>query len=198
MAWALSKLAAATGAERFQTAARAALAYERSLFSAEAGNWPDLRDRKTLGLDTHGATTFMVAWCQGAAGIGLSRLLMLPHFADDAMRAEIDVALATTLANGFTTTGAMNNHSLCHGDLGNLELLLQASETLGELQWRIHAEQIATQILAGVGTHGWLSGVPSQIETPGLMTGLAGIGYELLRLAEPARVPSVLALAPPR
>jgi lantibiotic modifying enzyme len=29
------------------------------------------------------------------------------------------------------------------------------------------------------------------------MTGLAGIGYQLLRLAEPARVPSVLTLLPP-
>ena len=32
---------------------------------------------------------------------------------------------------------------------------------------------------------------------PGLMTGIAGIGYQLLRLAEPGRVPSVLTLAPP-
>jgi lantibiotic modifying enzyme len=30
-----------------------------------------------------------------------------------------------------------------------------------------------------------------------LMTGLAGIGYELLRLAKPERVPSVLSLDPP-
>jgi lantibiotic modifying enzyme len=29
------------------------------------------------------------------------------------------------------------------------------------------------------------------------MTGIAGIGYGLLRLAEPRRVPSVLVLAPP-
>jgi lantibiotic modifying enzyme len=29
------------------------------------------------------------------------------------------------------------------------------------------------------------------------MTGLAGIGYQLLRLAAPACVPSVLTLAPP-
>jgi lantibiotic modifying enzyme len=35
------------------------------------------------------------------------------------------------------------------------------------------------------------------VETPGLMTGVAGIGYGLLRLAAPLRVPSVLALAPP-
>jgi lantibiotic modifying enzyme len=40
-------------------------------------------------------------------------------------------------------------------------------------------------------------GVPLNVETPGLLLGLAGIGYELLRLAEPERVPSLLTLAPP-
>jgi hypothetical protein len=35
------------------------------------------------------------------------------------------------------------------------------------------------------------------VETPGLMTGLAGIGYGLLRLAVPTRVPSVLVLEGP-
>jgi lantibiotic modifying enzyme len=29
------------------------------------------------------------------------------------------------------------------------------------------------------------------------MTGLAGIGYQLLRLAHPTRIPAVLTLAPP-
>jgi lantibiotic modifying enzyme len=35
------------------------------------------------------------------------------------------------------------------------------------------------------------------VETPGFMVGLAGIGYQLLRLAEPENVPSALVLAPP-
>ena len=32
-------------------------------------------------------------------------------------------------------------------------------------------------------------------DSPELMTGLAGIGYQLMRLAEPQRVPSLLTLA---
>jgi lantibiotic modifying enzyme len=43
----------------------------------------------------------------------------------------------------------------------------------------------------------WLTGIPYAIETPGLLTGLSGIGYALLRLAEPEKVPSVLLPAPP-
>jgi lantibiotic modifying enzyme len=37
----------------------------------------------------------------------------------------------------------------------------------------------------------------SEVEAPGLMNGLAGIGYGLLRLAAPTSVPSILALDPP-
>jgi lantibiotic modifying enzyme len=40
--------------------------------------------------------------------------------------------------------------------------------------------------------------VPLGVETPGLMTGLAGIGYQLLRLAAPDIIPSVLVLEPPK
>jgi lantibiotic modifying enzyme len=36
---------------------------------------------------------------------------------------------------------------------------------------------------------------PRGAESPGLMTGLAGIGYAFLRLAEPERVPSVMSLS---
>ena len=44
----------------------------------------------------------------------------------------------------------------------------------------------------------WLCGVPAGVETPGLMAGIAGIGYNLLRFADPQEVPSVLLVqAPP-
>jgi lantibiotic modifying enzyme len=105
---------------------------------------------------------------------------------------EINTALQTTLAQGFGL-----NHSLCHGDLGNIELLLQASQMLNDPQWQAKVDYFAAAILESIDRDGWLSGIPSGVESPGLMTGLAGIGYGLLRLADPARVPSVLTLAPP-
>jgi len=45
---------------------------------------------------------------------------------------------------------------------------------------------------------GYAPGTPLGVETPGLMTGLAGIVYQLARLAHPERVPAVLLLEPPR
>ncbi|MBW4564991.1 MAG: type 2 lantipeptide synthetase LanM family protein [Mojavia pulchra JT2-VF2] len=194
IASALLELSALTGDPRFHTTALAAIEYERSLFRPEVGNWPDLRDfySSVVGDKDDTQPICMTAWCHGAPGIGLGRLRSLPYVDNAKIRTEIDTALKTTLAHGFGS-----NHSLCHGDLGNLELLLQASLTLGDPQWKTQIARLTAIILESINQHGWLCGVPLGVETPGLMTGLAGIGYGLLRLAEPTRVPSVLVLEPP-
>ena len=100
--------------------------------------------------------------------------------------------MRTTLAEGFGF-----NHCLCHGDLGNLELLLCAALAYPESQWRPELNRLTACVLNGISRDGWICANPMRVETPGLMTGMAGIGYALLRLAEPFRVPSVLTLAPP-
>src|SRR5262249_15579068 len=133
-----------------------------------------------------------IAWCHGAPGIGLGRLRSLPYLNDDAARAEIDAALETTLREGFGL-----NHSLCHGDLGNLELLLQAADTLAAARWRPELSRVTAMLLESIERRGPLCAAPGGVETPGLMLGLGGIGYQLLRAADPGAVPSLLALAPP-
>jgi lantibiotic modifying enzyme len=111
---------------------------------------------------------------------------------DPKLRDEIHVALQTTLASGFG-----QSHCLCHGDMGNLDLLLEASRALNDRGWRAQVDRLAAMILDSIERDGWRCGGPQAVELPGLMLGLAGIGYELLRLAEPELVPSVLVLAPP-
>jgi lantibiotic modifying enzyme len=193
MSWALLELAALTSEDRFRATALAAIEYERRLFSAEAGNWPDLRDDGGIdGMANGDNRRFATAWCHGAPGIGLGRLRCLRHLDDPSIRAEIDAALKTTIAQGFG-----RNHCLCHGDLGNLELLLEGSLTLNGPQWGDQLKNFSSIILDSIDRHGWLCPNPLGVQPPGFMTGLAGIGYELLRLAAPTRVPSVLALAPP-
>jgi lantibiotic modifying enzyme len=126
IAWALLALFARTREERFRTAARGGIAYERSMFCAEAGNWRDLRDPEHVHFPT--------AWCHGAPGIGLARPFAVSLLEDEGIRADIATALQTTLATGFGF-----NHSLCHGDLGNLELLVHS----GEPSWRDTANRPA-------------------------------------------------------
>jgi lantibiotic modifying enzyme len=138
---------------------------------------------------------YMLAWCHGAPGIGLSRLRALRHLDDPELRAEAEVALESTLDRGFN-----RSHCLCHGDLGNVEIFLQAAEVLngsGGARWKAEADRVGAHVLEGIARQGWRSGIPRGVEVPGLMTGLAGIGYGLLRLAMPERVPAVLLLDPP-
>jgi type 2 lantibiotic biosynthesis protein LanM len=190
---ALLELSAQTGDERFRTAALSGIAYERSLFSNQAGNWPDLRVLEKEGTPGFAETpSFLVAWCHGAPGIALARLLCRRLHDDPLFEAEIETGLRATMATGFG-----HNHSLCHGDLGNLELIQEAARTWPGSSWGTEAERVAADILSSINSGGWLCGNPLAVESPGLMTGLAGIGYGLLRCAEPARVPSVLSLAPP-
>jgi type 2 lantibiotic biosynthesis protein LanM len=180
IACALMQLTRLTGELRFRSAAVDAVAYERSLFSPEQRNWPDLRSEETR---------FSIAWCHGAPGIGLARLHSLCGEDDSSILAEIEAATKTTLALGFGF-----NHSLCHGDLGNVDFLLETGRKLNDRRLLAQAHRIAGGIVGQIGRHRWACGNPLRVESPGLMTGLAGIGYEMLRLAEPARVPSVLSL----
>lgn len=193
IAWALLEAAALTGEARFRSTALAAMAHERSLFCPAQGNWRDLREFDVSGqTPNRDGETFMTMWCHGAPGIGLARLLSLRHVDDAAIRAEIAAALRTTRKHGFGRT-----HSLCHGDLGNLELFLHAGRVLARPRWGHEALRVGSMVLENIATGGWRCGTPQAIESPGLMTGLAGIGYQLLRLADPTRVPAVLTLAPP-
>jgi lantibiotic modifying enzyme len=192
ISWALLELAAKTCEDRFRTAASEGIAYERSLFSAKACNWPDLRVGEAPGVDSARDPAFVVAWCHGAPGIGLARLQCRRHLKDPLLDTEIEAAVKTTLANGF---GA--NHSLCHGDLGNLELLRGAADSFPASPWAATADRVTTGILSDIKQGGWRCGNPLTVESPGLLTGIAGIGYGLLRCAEPHSVPSVLMLACP-
>ncbi len=178
--------------ERFHEAALAALAYERSLFSPTHHNWPDLRTPSSNEQQTGENDAYMVAWCHGAAGIGLARLGALSYHDDATARAEIYEAVQALLAEGFG-----RNHSLCHGDMGNLETLLTATRLLPELYSKEKVEPLQASLLQSMNEQGWRGGMPMEVETPGLMLGLAGTGYALLRQIAPERVPSVLLLAPP-
>ena len=190
IALALLRLAEAAGEASFRATALAALEYERSLYSPEERNWPDLRRWKRFPDDTE---RFQCGWCHGAPGIGLARVGILPLVDDSLVREEISAAVKTTLAEGFG-----RSHCLCHGDLGNLDFLLEASRATCDPILGERIPQLAGGVLASIEEHGYRCGLPIDAEPLGLMVGLTGIGYGLLRLAAPEQIPSVLLLEAPR
>ncbi|MEO1083615.1 MAG: lanthionine synthetase LanC family protein, partial [Acidobacteriota bacterium] len=193
IAWALARLAAVTGDDRFHGAANGGLEYERHLYSPAQQNWPDLRHDRLQD----GEWSYFHAWCHGAPGIGLARLDLLDRWGGDRLDragriAEIRAAARSTLEAGFG-----DNHCLCHGDLGNLELIHRAADALDDADLRDAGDRLARWLLTGLEAGGLHCGVTSRAELPGLMTGIAGVGYGLLRLAAPDDVPSVLLLETP-
>jgi Lanthionine synthetase C-like protein len=75
----------------------------------------------------------------------------------------------------------------CHGETGLLEALLAAGSAR-TLTGRVGA------LLDRLDHTGPYCGTPGGVLTPGLLTGLAGIGYGLLRVGLPEQVPSALTL----
>lgn len=191
--WALLRLAERTGEKAFEQAAWSAIEYERTLFSHSARNWRDVRnlDSGERAGDADGPR-YTSAWCHGAPGIGLARLDLLRRFPDETMQDEVAVACDTTMRTGFGL-----NHSLCHGDLGNVELLTRAATTRVFRDLHPRVEAIVEGIVTDIESEGPRCGIPLHVESPGLMTGLAGIGFGLLRIADPEMVPCVLLLEPP-
>ena len=181
MAAALARLHAASGEARFRDAAAAALAYERSHFKPEQGNWPDFR----RGADAD-AETFMVGWCHGAPGIALGRACLWgTELWDESCAEEIGIALATTAA----MSSLLPDH-LCCGSLGLMLILQQVATGPWPLtaQQRDNALTKATsyrkQALAScTGGEVRLRCFGTQegdLMLPGFFTGLSGMGLALL------------------
>ena len=81
----------------------------------------------------------------------------------------------------------------CHGIAGNADVLIYAWQALGEERWLAAARAAGDEGAARYERRGvpWSCGAGTPHEVPGLMLGLAGIGYFYLRLADPA-IPTVL------
>jgi hypothetical protein len=199
--YAFVELFHATSDSRWWNAAEQAFRYERGWFDPSAGNWPDLRDHPGTPA-TRAPLAFLTQWCHGAPGIALTRMRGADLTGDDTLRQEAMLALETTVrdTNVALKTRSLS-FSLCHGLAGNADILLDGMPLFNQV------DAAARDLLASIARTGrdrhangdepWPCGIPLPgRETPGLMTGLAGIGYHYLRLAAPQVVPSLLLLRP--
>ncbi|MDL4771039.1 type 2 lanthipeptide synthetase LanM family protein [Actinomadura xylanilytica] len=129
-------------------------------------------------------------WCQGATGSALARLELRdgPVYESIPVRQRLERSLEE-LAVLVRNDPPPLDDSLCHGTSGHLELLTALDGSLADAPL---VSTPASSRPAGP----WRTALPAP--APGLLAGLAGVGYGLLRSARPDVVPSVLVLAPPR
>jgi lantibiotic modifying enzyme len=183
IALALLRLSSATRDDAFRSAALDALSYERRVFRSDIGNWPDFRSPASRE-----SAELPCGWCHGAPGIGLARLGCIDLIDDSAFPREIEAAVAATRDAHPT----QRDH-LCCGNLGRADFLLIAGLRLDRPELVALAREHAGAALNRAAARGgfiWLGGDDSM--NPSLFQGIAGIGYQVLRLAEPASLPSVL------
>ncbi len=186
-AWALSRLGEATGESRFLEASTEAIAYERSTFRPDPGNWPDFR----RGACTTDRDAFMWGWCSGAPGVGLARIAQ--GISDTETRTEINVAIADARHGP-----ALTPTHLCCGETARIELLLEASKITPHADLREAAVARARPILTqrNEAGHFPLTGADcGRLFAPSFFQGTTGVGYTFLRLLDPS-LPSVASLQP--
>jgi type 2 lantibiotic biosynthesis protein LanM len=176
--WALTQLARATGNARHEQLAQEAFAFEDALFDEEEQNWLDLRmleDSKTAAV-----------WCHGSVGIGLAHLDLDPTLTHASTREYVRRAAAATWRLGMGW-----NHCVCHGDLGNWELLNHAI-AVGEAPKELNALYLLDIILTSLEQDGPSCSMGRNSFAPGLLPGVGGIAYQLMRAHPEHDLPSIL------
>ncbi|MBW4511287.1 MAG: type 2 lantipeptide synthetase LanM family protein [Scytonematopsis contorta HA4267-MV1] len=167
-------------------AACQAIAYENSFFHAPSGNWREV----TANYNSSEPPVFWSSWCHGAPGIGLGRLGSLSIYQTEQVLNDIEAALQTT-----EKIGLQNIDHLCCGNLGRSEALLVGAQKQNKPQWYQAAQGLATMTVlraSQTGKYQLFGDSPNSAFTPCFFQGAAGIGYQLLRLAYPEVLPSVL------
>jgi class II lanthipeptide synthase len=180
------------GERRYIDAGLAAYRYEALHFDQTARDWIDLRTSPAVA--RRSKRRFANAWCNGASGIGLSRLDSWRRIRHARLMEEANIACSATIEN-FHSLG---NDTLCHGRSGNLELLLRMALLRDDHALRLEVQAQSYNIMRDLeDILATPLDSPDADVSPGLMIGLAGIGMFLLRLAHPDCVPSPLLLDAP-
>ncbi len=197
----------------FLELAKQAFAYENHHYDHRINNWPDWRRgiygaedrRKHTDAFLNGNIDFftqhgdMNAWCHGAAGIGLSRLRAYEVLRDPAYLDDIDKAVAKIRETDLNPNDYLDEppiNILCHGLGGNADTLIQAYVQLGDPSFKQLANDLTGIVLASKSRYKkFRSGFADlkNEEDTSLFMGNAGIGYYLLRMMYPNKVPSILA-----
>jgi lantibiotic modifying enzyme len=169
--WALTKFAATGAGPRYASAGQLAA--------------------RRAGLPTRAAIDGSYGWCAGMAGLVLANTCVT----DGDIRSR-PAAERTAEVSLLDDRPLLRNLSLCHGELGIAEALAVLARTDGGHGIVRARRRRAGLVLDAISRHTPCCGTPDGVETPGLLNGLAGIGYGLLRLGFPEQVPSVLLLEP--
>lgn len=128
-----------------------------------------------------------ISWCHGIAGLGLMYLFLEHNFANGKYREKIE-RCAKILKNKVWNT----SDCLCHGNMGTADFFIQYTKLENDKIAFEYLKQFLSIYRTRKGK--WYCGCKQDVVIYGLMPGLSGIGYELLRILYPYDFPDVLIL----
>lgn len=180
IASALARLAERQGESRWRDLAERSLDDERSPSAPPEETW-----RNAASGEPHRVNS----WCKGAPGIGLGRLSLRTALGDRRLDEEIAAAFRTTASPSLSP-----QDNLCCGNAGRVDALVQAYRELGDPAHLAAAGRLAHGVVQRAereGSFALLLAGETLLDVR-LFPGLAGIGYSLLRLCAPHRLPCLL------
>ena len=178
---ALVRLSAVTGDDEFGRVGRDALELDLDLWQRHV----DASDAYSVGSGGNVATrsvaedaddTQIWGWCNGAAGVGLARVVAAESGVDELADG------VSTLREDFRTRPS-REASLCCGSAGRVGFMLDAGETLDDSELAARGERLFENLLERAESEGR---IPLGNHLPmlprfGLFTGLSGVGYVALQ-----------------
>ena len=171
---ALFRLGYETKKSQFTNLGIKLLEYDRTMFDSKNQGWIDKRNNELA-----------YKWCHGSTGIGLSRIMIQKYYNDPTINEEIELSVS------LASNNLKIDDCLCHGNFGDIELLLNYYETNTSESFDLLVNKKITDIFCHNDYR--IRSLGSFISL-GIYTGLSGVGYELLRLYSPSTVPSILKL----
>jgi type 2 lantibiotic biosynthesis protein LanM len=176
--WALEHLSRYCKDPALQPLVAATARFESGSWDDGLQNWRDLRELE-------GAPS-AAAWCHGSVGIGLASLDLDPQLSSSGSREQVQRAVAATVRQGLGW-----NHCLCHGDSSAWELL-QSAQCLALPGFEDAGDTLLARLLSSLETHGAVCGMARDAFVPGLLPGVGGVAYQLLRAHPRSDLPSLL------
>lgn len=158
-----------------------ALAIDRRYFDRKQGVWP---------IAIQQANVHMTNWCNGSAGILLARCASWNLLRKHQLREEVlDLLPKISRLEGM-------DHWCC-GNFGIAETLNYIADQMDLPAAKAQATSLIEQSLSRALKSAFFRFEPSLGEnfcfSPSLFRGIAGVGYSLLRLANPGTLPNILA-----
>jgi len=188
IAYALFRLNSFLKRDDLKEVAIKAIEYERLLFDSESKTWPFFMFTDSLTIDYY-PNHF---WAYGSGSIALSRILISPYYTDELFLDEITIA-----KDNIISKGPVVNHNISSGLFGNLYILQELACYL--------QDQALTDLIISYTKAALLQkddeqlwrGAPvgkrnAIVRMDGLLTGSAGVGYMLLKLADWPNIPRIL------